>query len=133
MILICGGPRTGKSTLAEVLKTRFNLPIVHCDDYLSLGRNTMLLACAADCADYTYPIIEGCEAPRLLTIGLKPEVILWLGPTNPVKYLERYHFLIRSQLDALDGHPVTVLPRKPSFADVAPHLPPALTPRTETT
>jgi hypothetical protein len=66
-IVIAGGPRTGKTTLAASL----GLPVLHTDDLISLGW-VAAGAAAAEWLDQPGPwVIEGVTAPRALRRWLK--------------------------------------------------------------
>ena len=63
-IIVTGGPRAGKSTLAANLSRLLDLEIVHTDDYIAHGWSDVPDAVIEDLPDKDW-IVEGCQAVRL--------------------------------------------------------------------
>ncbi len=84
-ILICGVPRSGKTTLAAELERKHGLRARHTDDLIHLGWSEASAA-AADWLDLPGPwIVEGVAVGRALrkwlaqASGKPADVVYWLG------------------------------------------------------
>lgn len=87
-IVITGGPRTGKTTLATHLSTHLRAPVAHTDSITNVGWSQASLTVAAW---FTGPeagpwIVEGVVAPRALRkwlahhdTGTPCDVVYWLA------------------------------------------------------
>ena len=65
-ILIAGGPRTGKTTLAKTLAQELGIPALHADDAIPLGWSESSAEVARWIALPGPWIIEGVSVPRAL-------------------------------------------------------------------
>jgi hypothetical protein len=77
-LALCGGPRTGKSTLATMLG-RDGRSVLHTDALIGLGWSEAS-AEAMRLANETRGriVIEGVAVPRALRKGLKVDLVVWL-------------------------------------------------------
>ena len=108
-VVIAGGPRTGKTTLAASL----GLPVLHTDDLISLGW-VAAGAAAAKWIDQPGPwIIEGVTAPRALRRWLK---------RHEGKPCDLIVFLARAEIPRTRGQEAMAKGCAKIFAEIAPIL-----------
>ncbi len=96
-ILIAGGPRSGKTTLADSLGKNLNIPVCHTDDLIGqLEWSEASLAVSRWFGEPGPWIIEGVSVPRALRkwFAAQPEtpaeLIFWLGaPAVPLTNRQR--------------------------------------------
>ncbi len=74
-IAICGGPRTGKTTLASLVADR---RVVHTDAWIALPWGEVPHAIIAECTGLDSFVVEGVQAARALRKGLEVDVVIWL-------------------------------------------------------
>jgi dephospho-CoA kinase len=75
-IAICGGPRTGKSTLAKQVTDR---QVIHTDDYMGIGWSEASAAVAAFVNNHPgMLVVEGVAVPRALRKGMRVDAVIWL-------------------------------------------------------
>ncbi len=74
-VAIAGGPKTGKTTLANLVPgKRF-----HGDDHIGKGWSEASEALAVEVNDYTLPlVVEGVQVPRALRKGMRVDAVIWL-------------------------------------------------------
>lgn len=84
-VAITGGPRTGKSFLAAQIH---HLPVVHTDDFIDLGWDSVPAAVIAECRKHPRFVVEGVMVPRSLRgakdgslEGLQVDAVIWLDNT----------------------------------------------------
>lgn len=113
-IMICGGPRTGKSTLARKMAKELGATgLLLTDDFLSIkDRGERIESIASSLKrEFAYgrlTIIEGCEAPRLLDrLALfnlpHPHRVVWVGPVLVSQYEPKYRALVATQINKISG------------------------------
>lgn len=105
--MICGGPKTGKTTLArKLMATTKATGFISTDDFLSVPREDRPFVLAEKLKqEMEYgplTIVEGCEAPRLLDrlslLDLPPPWrVVWVGPRKPPIYEPRFRGLVAAQ------------------------------------
>jgi hypothetical protein len=102
--LICGSPKSGKTTLATELAGKLNRGLVSTDTFLGFSRNYRWRALAdwmkGSGADL---VVEGCEAtrllPRLVLLTLPPpDRVIWVGPTDISQVEPKWRAITRMQL-----------------------------------
>lgn len=82
-IVICGGPRTGKTTLARTVHGR--RPLIHTDAYIADGWGDAPLRVISAVSGLEAYVVEGVQAARTLRKGLPADVVVWLeGPFVPL-------------------------------------------------
>lgn len=98
-IAIAGGPRTGKTTLADEfrrLADEFRLravpPIYRTDDFLGYDRGEMLRDIRSMLRGADEFIIEGCQVAWLLRAGLEVDAALYLGQPVAPRTPEQHRF-----------------------------------------
>lgn len=75
-IAICGGPRTGKTTVAEwCTKDR---PLLHTDDLMHLPWADVPQAVIDQCSHHPRFVCEGVQTARALRKGLQVDAVLYL-------------------------------------------------------
>lgn len=70
-ICIAGGPKTGKTTLSEQLAKDYNLPVVHGDDFMSMGWSESSAHLAKLIMEAETGIFEGVQIARALRKALE--------------------------------------------------------------
>ena len=76
-LVLAGGPRAGKTTLAAILAA--GRPVIHTDDYIDCGWDKAPAAIVQACQGLSSFVLEGCRAPWALREGLQVDGVLWLG------------------------------------------------------
>lgn len=112
-IMVCGGPKTGKSTLArKMIKDLGAGGFISTDDFLAIPRGERPFAIANRMrSEWEYGdliIVEGCEAPRLLDrlplLDLPvPHRVVWVGPEVVASYPAQYRALVAMQVNKIVG------------------------------
>lgn len=75
-IAICGGPGTGKTTLATwCTKDR---PLLHTDDLMHLPWSDVPAAVIEQCSHHGRFVVEGVQVARALRKGLQVDAVLYL-------------------------------------------------------
>lgn len=74
-IAICGGSRTGKTTLAMSVPHEL---LVHTDQYMSLPWDKVPLVILERLAGVPSFVLEGVQAARTLRKGLEVDCVIWL-------------------------------------------------------
>lgn len=74
-IAIVGGPKTGKTTLAQVSDER---PVIHTDRFQHLPWEEVPAAILERCAPLSQFVIEGVQVARALRAGLIVDAVLYL-------------------------------------------------------
>lgn len=75
-VAIVGGPRMGKSTLAQSVKT--DRPVIGADDYKDMPWEEIPLAMIRDIAPLPRFLVEGVMVPRALRKGLEVDAVVLL-------------------------------------------------------
>jgi hypothetical protein len=75
-IVIAGGPRCGKTTLASLVTDRF---VLATDDYMNLPWADVPNLINAKLVDMPAFVLEGVQAGRCLRKGLKVDCVIWLS------------------------------------------------------
>lgn len=107
-IMICGGPKTGKTTLAtRMVKEIGATGMVVTDHFIGIKDRAERIESIANALkrEFEYggrTIIEGCEAPRLLDrLALfdlpHPHRVVWVGPREVKDYPPQYRGLVAAQ------------------------------------
>lgn len=84
-IVICGGPKSGKTTLSRKYKT---MRVIHCDDYAGMGWSEASDELAAIMIKTAGPwVMEGVAAVRALRKALEQvelpcDRVVWMGAIN---------------------------------------------------
>lgn len=74
-IVIAGGPKTGKTTLASAVTDR---EVFHTDDFIGRPWEEIPYFVIDQVKNLTSYVIEGIQAGRALRKGLKPDVVIYL-------------------------------------------------------
>lgn len=75
-VAIAGGPRTGKTSLAQ--HARDGRLVVHTDDFIGHGDWAAMPGLVIDAAGSGPCLIEGVQVPRALRKGLRVDAVVWL-------------------------------------------------------
>ena len=112
-VLVCGGPSTGKTTLAQKIATDLGAHgVVGTDSFLALPRGDRPFAAAdkmrAEWERGPLIVVEGCEAPRLLdrlpVLDFPaPFRTVWVGPRRVSSYGARHRALVSMQINKIYG------------------------------
>ncbi len=81
LIYVSGAPRTGKSTFAKTLAECTGARLIRTDDFLGFPHADIpsKIQTVMGEAGLGPTIVEGCEVDRLLSRGVNPDVLYWLG------------------------------------------------------
>lgn len=80
-IAICGGPRVGKTTLAQAFS---NHELVSTDEFIGLPWEQVPFALIAKCSTLERFVIEGVQVARALRKGLVVDAVIYLtAPRAP--------------------------------------------------
>lgn len=108
-VVIAGGPKTGKTTLARAVTDR---PVYHTDDYSYLPWAEIPKLVNEELAGKKAYVLEGVQAGRALRKGLKPDVVVYLTePRAPrskgqMSMGKAVHTIFRDWLSSSPGVPV---------------------------
>lgn len=75
-VAIAGGPRTGKSSLANVVTDR---TVLHTDDLMDERWEDVPAVVRLRLAGNPSFVVEGVQVPRALRRGLEVDAVVWLG------------------------------------------------------
>ncbi len=77
-IAICGGPRTGKTTLSRLAHSKKH-SVLHGDNFMTLDWSKASATLAAQANEIAGPVvIEGVAVPRALRKGMRVDCVVWL-------------------------------------------------------